>query len=259
MRVPSGGSVAGSLSSDSRKPVALSLNGDYAWNTAGGRGSDVSLSLTFKPSSKLMVSTGPALGRADALAQYVQRVDDPLATATYGARYLFSNLHQTEVSMVTRADLVLTPTVSFQLYVQPLISVGRYWNLKELAAPRSFDFLVYGTGGSTITPIPGERAFLVDPDGGGPAAPFRLDDPSFNFKSLRANAIFRWQFRPGSTLFVVWTEQRQDSSRPGEFNLGQDIRSMFDARPDDVVLVKISVLVRPVTGTACRRALRRVT
>jgi hypothetical protein len=240
MRLPSGGSVAAGIGSDSRKPVAVSLNGDYGWNSAGGRSSDVSLSLTFKPSSKLVVSTGPAVGRADALAQYVTRVDDPLAAATYGARYVFSNLHQTEVSMVTRVDLVLTPSVSLQLYLQPLVSVGRYWNLKELAAPRTFDFLVYGTGGSAITPVPGERAFLVDPDGGGPAAPFRLDNPSFNFKSLRANAIFRWQFRPGSTLFVVWTEQRQDFSRPGEFHLGQDVRSMFDARPDDVVLVKIS-------------------
>ena len=153
------------------------------------------------------------MGRVDALAQYVSRVDDPLATATYGARYIFSNLHQTEVSMVTRVDLVLTPAISFQLYLQPLISVGRYWNLKELAAPRTFDFLAYGTGSSTIAPISGERAFLVDPDGGGPAAPFRLEDRSFNFKSLRANAIFRWQFRPGSTLFVVWSEQRQDFSR----------------------------------------------
>jgi hypothetical protein len=240
MRVPSGGSMTAGISTDSRRPVGLSLNGAYAWNAAGGSGSDVSVSLTFKPSSKLLLSTGPEVARTDALAQYVERVDDPTAVATYGARYVFSNLHQTEVSMVTRVDLVLTPTVSFQLYVQPLISVGRYWNLKELAAPRTFDFLVYGTGGSTITPIAGERAFTVDPDGSGPAAPFRLDDPSFNFKSLRANAIFRWQFRPGSTLFVVWTEQRQDSSRPGEFELGPDIRSMLSARPDDVVLVKIS-------------------
>jgi Domain of unknown function (DUF5916) len=164
---------------------------------------------------------------------------DPVARV--GARYVFSNLHQTEVSMVTRADLALSPTVSLQLYVQPLLSVGRYWNLKELVRPRAFDFLVYGTGGSTVAPVAGERASIVDPDGSrGPAAPFRLDDPSFNFKSLRANAIFRWQFRPGSTLFVVWTQQRQDLARPGEFQLGPDIRSMFDAKPDDVVLVKLS-------------------
>jgi hypothetical protein len=241
MRVPSGGSVSAGLGTDSRRSVALSLNGAYAWNAEGGRGSYVSASLAFKPSSKLVLSTGPEVTGTDALAQYVDRVTDPTAVATYGARYIFSNLHQIEVSMVTRADLALTPTVSFQIYLQPLLSMGRYWNLKELTKARTFDFLVYGTGGSTVTPIPGERASIVDPDGSaGPAAPFRLDDPSFNFKSLRANAIFRWQFRPGSTLFVVWTQQRQDLARPGEFQLGPDIRSMFDARPDDVVLVKMS-------------------
>ena len=240
MRLPGGGNVSGSVGTDSRQSIVASLSGYYSWNTAGGRGWDLTTSLTFKPSSKLQVSAGPEVTRTDALAQYVTRVDDPLAAATYGSRYIFANLHQTEVSMVTRADLVLTPTVSLQLYVQPLISVGRYWNLKELSAPRTFDFLSYGTGGSTIAPIAGERAFAVDPDGPGPAAPFRLDDPSFNFKSLRVNAIFRWQFRPGSTLYFVWTEQRQDFARPGEFNLGADLRSMFSAKPDDVVMVKMS-------------------
>ncbi len=241
MRVPSGGSVSAGLESDSRKAVVASLNGAYAWNSKGGRGSDVSVAFTFKPSSKLVISTGPEVARTDAIAQFVQRQEDPTATSTYGARYLFSNLHQTEVSMVTRADLVLAPTVSFQLYLQPLLSTGRYWNLKELARARSFDFLVYGTGDSTIAPVAGERASIVDPDGAsGPAAPFRVDDPSFNFKSLRANAIFRWEFRPGSTLFVVWTEQRQDFSRPGEFRLGPDLHSMLGAAPDDVLLVKFT-------------------
>jgi hypothetical protein len=241
MRTPAGGSASTGLSTDSRKPLSLSLNGVYAWNDAGGFGSALSASFTIKPSSKVLISTGPEADRTHAVAQYVRRVDDPLAVSTYGARYVFSDIDQTEVSMVTRLDLVLTPTVSFQLYVQPLLSMGRYWNLKELARSRSFDFLIYGTGNSTVTPVAGERASIVDPDGGaGPAAPFRLDDPSFNFKSLRANAIFRWQYRPGSTLFVVWTQQRQDFSHPGEFQLGPDLRSLLDNRPDDVVLVKVS-------------------
>ena len=64
--------------------------------------------------------------------------------------------------------------------------------------------------------------------------------PDFTVRSLRANAIFRWEFRPGSTLFVVWTQQRQDRTGTGDFDLGDDVNALFTAPADDVVMVKVS-------------------
>ena len=228
------------VASDSRKTLSLEWDANYQGGAESVRFMNASVSLVFKPSSTLSLSTGPSVMRNHDPVQYVQTVADPLAAATHGSRYVFADLHQTEVSMTTRLNLVLRPTVSLQVYAQPLISVGKYTDFKELAAPRTFNFLRYGAQAGTISRDAASGDLHVDPDGNGPAAPFAVSNPSFNFKSLRLNAIFRWEWRPGSTIYVVWTEQRQDSARPGWFQLGPDTRSLFSANPDDVFMVKVS-------------------
>ena len=85
---------------------------------------------------------------------------------------------------------------------------------------------------------PAARIYTVDPCDGG--APFTFSDPDFNFKSLRLNVIFRWEWKPGSTMYVVWTEQRQDLSSPGQFAFSRDFGAAFRAPADDVLMFKIA-------------------
>lgn len=202
-----------SVDSDSRKRIVLSIRGGLAADEHGGSSRDAGLSIELKPSSSISLSIHPELSRSHTIAQYVRTDEDPAAVATFGSRYVFSDLSQTQLSMSTRASWVISPRMSFQLYMQPLLAAGDYWNFKALAAPRTFDF---------------------DPVGGVP------EDPDFNFKSLRANAVFRWEWRLGSTLYVVWTEQRQDFSNPGKFRFGRDARRMLAAPADDVFMIKMS-------------------
>jgi hypothetical protein len=171
-------------------------------------------------------------------AQYLTTVRDPLATATFGARYVFGVLDQRELSIPLRVNVVLSPRLSLQLYTQGLFSTGDYGAIREFAAPRTYDFLAYGTDVGTLVRAP--DAYLIDPDAGGPAAPFRLSDPAFNLKSLRANLVARWELRPGSTLYVVWTQRREDAANPGDFAFGRDAADLFSAAPDDVFMVKIA-------------------
>ena len=138
---------------------------------------------------------------------------DPTATATYGARYVFGELAQTEFAVPLRVSLALQPRLSLQLYTQALLSNGDYDAVKQLAAPRTYDFLPY-----------------TDP----------IANPDFNLKSLRANAVLRWEFRPGSTAYLVWTQRRLDPRYPGDFSLGRDARALFGAPSDDVLLVKVA-------------------
>ena len=84
----------------------------------------------------------------------------------------------------------------------------------------------------------GSRRYIATPSDGG--RPFEFDDPDFNFKSLRVNAIFRWEWRPGSALYLVWTEQREDDRRPGQFRLRRDLGSTFSAPGDDVLMFKLA-------------------
>jgi hypothetical protein len=124
------------------------------------------------------------------------------------------------------------------VYMQPLVSVGDYDNFKELAQPRTYEFTRVGRDRGALAYDAAARQYAVDPGDGG--APFTFGDPDFNFKSLRLNAIFRWEWRPGSAMYLVWTEQREDLARPGFFTFGRDFGSIFSAPADDVILFKIA-------------------
>jgi len=201
------------LNSDSRKNVVLHLNGGRGWNEPDGGSSDGSFSVEWKPSPELKLSTGPSYSHNINVAQYVATVDDPTATATHGKRYIFARLQQRQLSMDTRVSILFTPKASLQVYMQPLIVAGDYVDFRSLAAPKTFDFDAY------------------------PNVPY---DPDFNFKSLRLNAIFRWEWRLGSTLYVAWTQQRQDLRDPGQFQLGRDFARVFSGPDDNIFMVKIS-------------------
>jgi hypothetical protein len=173
-------------------------------------------------------------------AQYVQTETDPAAAATFGRRYVFADLRQTELSLETRLDWTFTPSLSLQLYAQPLLSANGFRDYKELRAPRTYDFAVYGQDQGSITPD-GSGGFTVDPDGPGSAGSFAVADQSFNLRSLRANLVLRWEYRPGATLFLVWQQSRSnEADGVGDFDLGRDFRSLRTTPADNLLAVKLS-------------------
>jgi hypothetical protein len=210
------------------------------WNEYGGYSTNGELSMNVKPSSSISISTGPYYGRSRDLAQYLQTEDDSTAVTTFGKRYVFGTIDQKQLTLQTRVNWILNPNASLQIYMQPLLATGSYSDFKELAAPRTYQFRSYGTAGSSLVYDTSSRTYSVDPDAFGPSSSFTFDNPDFNFKSLRLNAIFRWEFKPGSTLYAVWTEQREDDSYPGEFRARRDLARLFRAKSDDVFLVKVT-------------------
>jgi hypothetical protein len=197
----------------------------------------------WKPTATITTSITPAYTRDITIAQWVDNFEDPTATATYGGRYVFARLDQKEFSASVRLDWTFTPKLSLQLYVQPLISVGHYTAFKELKQPDTYSFNNYGENGSTINES--DEVYTVDPDGVGPANSFTFDDPDFNFKSLRGNVVLRWEYLPGSTLYLVWTQNRINEENPGEFNLNKDFSELLSTTADNVFLVKISYWINP--------------
>jgi hypothetical protein len=226
--------------SDSRQAVSFNANFSYTDDEMGGRRRQGNVSVSVKAGSRLTVSTGPQVSRSRTIAQYVTSATDAFATETYGMRYVFGDLDQTQVSLQTRLNLLLTPDVSLQMYMQPLVGVGSYRDLKEFAAPGTYDFSIYGRQAGAITYDPVDEGYIVDPDGTGPAGSFTFDDPSFNRKTLRLQTVFRWEWRPGSRLYVVWSQQRRDDAYPGQFDLGRDIGGAFTAPSDNVLAVKMT-------------------
>ena len=154
--------------------------------------------------------------------RYEHNRDDNQYLATVSAdgrpRYLFAHLDQHTLSFTGRLDYTVRPTVSMQLYAEPFVSSGRYTDVRELAEARSprYDDRYVRYGG---------------------AAPSR----DFNVKQLRTNAVLRWEYRPGSTLFVVWSQGRdQDDRDAGSFAARRDYGNLFSARPDNTFLIKAS-------------------
>ena len=156
---------------------------------------DANVAIGMKPAPNWSLEIGPSLESVYLPAQYVTTVPDAAAMETFGSRYVFASLDQTVLGIDTRLNVTFTPGLSLEMYAQPFFSSNDYGALKELRAPRTFDFLVYGSDTGTVTEESGARS-RVDPDGDGPAASFTVPDRDFNLNSLRGNAVLRWEWRP---------------------------------------------------------------
>ena len=233
------------VNSDSRHSVIASLGADYASNDRGGWDYDLFGTASYRPVSNIRVSLGPTWTATRALLQYVQTIPDPTATAFGGSRYVMSDLRERQLGLETRLNVTFSPTMTLEMYVQPFIATGAYSRFKEFDAPRQGNFSVFGIDKGTVSATTASNglvaSYQIDPDGiSGPAAPFTIGNRDFNFRSVRGNAVFRWEYRPGSTLYLAWTQSRTDNEPYGNFDFGRDRSGLFSTRPDNIFLVKAS-------------------
>jgi Domain of unknown function (DUF5916) len=240
--VPPGWQVNVMVTTDNRKPVVLEFAGTTYQRPLASEEWGAEMSVRWKPGSNFSLSVGPTLGLEKNDMQWVRGVDDALMTATYGRRYVFGRIDQKVLGSDIRLDWTFTPKLTLQAYLQPFIAVGKYDRFKELAAPKTFSYHTYGEGGASTISYDGvSDAYTVDPDGaGGEAAPFTFGNPDFNYKSLRGTIVLRWEYRPGSLLYFVWTQNRADYANPGDLRLGRDLGNLFSAPGDNIFLLKVS-------------------
>ncbi|HET8649702.1 MAG TPA: DUF5916 domain-containing protein [Gemmatimonadales bacterium] len=227
------------LDSDQRGILSWGARAEFESDKAGTWSTTYGVSATLQPGSNLRLTFEPNWMRAHDLDQYVTAVSDPTATSTFGTRTVFATVERRELALDTRLDWIFTPRLSLQLYVQPLISAGDYRDYKEFATPRKYDFDVYGKDRGSISRS-ADGIYTVDPDGTGPAQTFSFADQNFNFRSLRANLVLRWEFRPGSTLFVVWQQARQGAAPIGSFAFRRDFDALLDEPADNRLAVKVT-------------------
>lgn len=228
--------------SDSRKTLSFGIEPGFNGNAEGARSWNIGTFVRYRPASNLTLSIGPSYSRSESSAQYVDTFDDPGAAAFFGERTVFADLVQHTLSMDTRVQATFTPDLSLELFLQPFTSSGSYSGFKEFRAPRSlvkqrFDDV-------QLTPAMDEHGrvsgYMLDPDRDDATPNFTFDNPDFNFRSLRGNAVLRWEYLPGSTLFFVWQQHRTGSVPVGDFDAARDVREIFDSRPDNIFLVKVS-------------------
>jgi hypothetical protein len=224
------------FNSDDRKSVRFFFNGwgnarfaSESWNY--GLGPEVS----WRPSTRAQISVGGNYSKNLEDVQWIERVGSGDA-----ARYVFGRMDQSTVGVTTRMDLAFTPTLTLQVYAQPFVSGGEYTDLKRITDPRAERYE------DRFAPIQarleGDRYF-ADLDGNGSEESFKK--PDFNSRQFNSNVVLRWEYQPGSALFVVWAQGRENSTRTGSFDLDGDLNDLFSTRPRDVFMVKLSYWLNP--------------
>jgi hypothetical protein len=202
------------LDTDPRRALMLSYFVGGGSNGEGQSFADVNPSVTYRPLPALTINPGVRYSKNRFSAQWVDNLTEG------GNHYVFGELDQSTVAMTMRVNYTMTPNLSLQLYAEPFVSAGDYSNFKELVNGRSRDFA------HRYAPF----AYDYAPD----------DNPSFNEKSFRTTNVLRWEYKPGSTLFVVWQQARENELVPGGFRFGRDVRDIFGVPPRNTFLVKLA-------------------
>jgi hypothetical protein len=198
-------SVWAYVEGDQRKPVSMGVFGFVGSDGLGTSWWEVNPNVNWRPSSFLMVNAGLSVSKNHDQSQWIEQVDD---------HYVFGELDQKTVSIRTRLNYTVTPNLTIQLYAEPFVSGGDYLAFKQLADGRSRDY--------------SRRYAPVD----------YTDNPDFNYLSFRTTNVLRWEYRPGSTLFVVWQQGREDTEPRGPFDFKRDFGDVFGAPARNVFLVK---------------------
>jgi Domain of unknown function (DUF5916)/Carbohydrate family 9 binding domain-like len=198
----------GYLNSDERKPASASTFFNVGGDGHGSSWVGVSPGVTVRPTSFLSINSGIDWNHNVQDAQWVENAAD--------GRYVFGHLDQTTVSLTMRVNYTITPQLTVQVYAAPFVSAGDYDRFKKLvngSAERYED---------RYAPI----AYAGNPD--------------FNYRSFRTTNVLRWEYKPGSALFVVWQQGREDVLDAGLFRFGPDFRGVFGAPARNAFLVKWS-------------------
>jgi len=233
-------SLAASLSTDSRRPFQVLFTGTQAFEPAtGSHQFDLAPSVTWRTTDRLALSLGPEYARTVNGWQYVGQPGE--AADPDRLHYVLARLEQSTAALTARVDYAFSPRMTLQLYAQPFVSAGRYTEFKEVEdprAPRSQDRLrVFAPSQVVLDPASGQ--YRIDTNGDG-SADVTLSNPDFNTRSFNANVVFRWEYRPGSALYLVWTQRREGASSDGALRLGRDLTRLFNAPATNVLLVKAS-------------------
>lgn len=223
--------------SDSRKKWQIHFAGFNHWNDDQiSRYHSVEASLNLKPSNRLYISISPNYDVNKDNLQYIDTVDKDGTD-----RYIMGRINQKTFALVLRFNLSITPDLTIQFYGQPFVSAGQYSLFKRVTEPRAKKyedrFQIFGE--DEIYYDPEKNEYQIDENGDG-KIDYSFESPDFNFKQFRSNFVIRWEFRPGSQIYLVWSQDRTVSDDFGDFSLRRDYKNIYNQTADNVFLIKIN-------------------
>ncbi len=199
------------FNSDQRKSVNGGLKANYSIDAEGSYQLFFGPTVNIRPSGRFNMSLFFGINPYLNQTQYVDEINDDL-----GDHYVLSKLDRKTVFMIIRLNYTITPDLTIQFYAQPFFTAGKYSNFKEITDPLAENY------NNRF------QEYAYD------------DNPDFNFKQFRSNLVVRWEYNPGSTIFVVWSQGRTSSEEMDRFRFTRDFRRLFDERSENIFLVKVN-------------------
>jgi hypothetical protein len=235
MTTPSNWTLELALRSRSAARTAWDLELAFARNELGGEEIETEARLAFRPGPQWEVSIEPGFSRELNVRQYVARVDTGGPVAAYGGRYIFARLARNDFRLQLRAAVALTADLTIEAYLEPFATSGQYTSFGELVAARSHELRVYDTGGTTLTRSTSNYDVTDGP------RTFSFPIPDFDVRSLRSNFVVRWEWRPGSTIFFVWQQNRDRNDGIPARSVGPGgLFQAFDTEGTHYLALKVS-------------------
>jgi hypothetical protein len=160
-------------------------------------------------------------------------------------RYIIAKLDQKSLGISLRIDYALTPDISVQFYGQPFLFSGNYSRYKRISDPKASEYesryyeLREGTGfklnsDNNRWEVDENRDDITD---------YYFSNDNFNFMQFRSNLVFRWEYKPGSALYLVWSQGRTESTSYGDFLPRRDFKDLYNKHPQDIFLLKVSYML----------------
>jgi len=217
------------------------LTGNFNMTVLGGdisntkRMINVGIGVGYRPSKNLKITLSPSFTNSEDELQYVTQ-------QAYGSTtdYVFARIHQKTLSASLRINYNITPDLSIQYWGQPFLSSGKYTEFKKITNGRAGyytdRFRVFPSSEINYNSL-SDQYQINDQSGN---SLYTFDQPDFNVKAFLSNLVVRWEYNPGSTLYLVWSQNRNQSVQNGNFDLASDMRDLFNNRPYNVFLLKAS-------------------
>jgi hypothetical protein len=238
MKIPGSLNLNAGFSSDSRKKLGFSLNSGITKGFEGfSSSSNYFIEVSYKPTNFLSFTVGPGYNKSFSELQYV-------TTSDYNGsdRYIFASIDQETVNASFRINLNVSPDLTLQYWGQPFVATGKYYDHKYITDPMAES---YHDRFSTYTEkqiaLHGDE-YLVDENVDG-TVDYSFDKSDFKVEEFLSNLVIRWEYNPGSTVYLVWSQTRTNPDGSGNLDLGKDLGDLFDTgnlKPHNIFLIKFS-------------------
>jgi hypothetical protein len=212
--------------------VNTGINGGYqesSWNYYAN------ISIDYKPTNFLLFSVSPSVSFSHDQLQYVEET-----SYLTEPRYIFATIDQKTIGASIRVNINISPDLTLQYWGQPFVASGKYYDYKYITNPMADKYTDrFHTYQGIEILDDGNGGFNIDENSDG-APDYNVSNNNFNYQAFLSNLVLRWEYSPGSSVYLVWSQTRQNSDGTGRMDYFNNVKDLFGVTPKNVFLVKFS-------------------